>query len=208
MFIKVCGITRVEDAVAAAEAGVSALGFVFWPGSPRWITAGAAREIGRHVPPGIQRVGVFVNQSASEMQATAGEAALDIVQVHGDETPDCVSWWPREVFRSASLEEVDGTMALWSAKVALLLDAADRQRRGGTGRTIAWARAAEVARQRRVVLAGGLTPENVGDAIRIVRPWGVDVSTGVEASPGIKDAARVRQFVEAARCAAVEWRNA
>ncbi len=179
MFVKVCGITRVEDAVAAAEAGVSAIGFVFWPGS--------------------RRVGVFVNHAPAEMQAIAAESGIDVVQLHGDETPDRVTWWPGEVWRSASLDEIDGTVALWPAKVALLLDATDRQRRGGTGRTIAWERAAEVARRRRVVLAGGLAPDNVEEAIRVVRPWGVDVSTGVEEAPGLKDAARVRQFVEAVR---------
>jgi len=207
MFVKVCGITRMEDASAAAEAGASALGFVFWPGSPRWITAAAAAAIAARVPATVRRVGVFVNQSPAEMQSIASEVRLDVVQLHGDETPDRVAWWRGEVWRASSLDEVEGTLALWPAKTTVLLDVDDRERRGGTGRTIAWEQAAGVARRRRVVLAGGLTPENVGRAIAIVGPWGVDVSSGVEDAPGIKDAARVRQFIAAARVAGPSPRN-
>lgn len=201
MFVKVCGITRLEDAVAAAEAGASAVGFVFWPGSPRWITAGRAAAIAARVPAQVRRVGVFVNQPPAEMQAIAEEVRLDVVQLHGDETPDRIGWWRGEVWRAASLEEIEGTLALWPATTTVILDAGDRETRGGTGRTIAWEQAAAVARRRRTVLAGGLTPENVAAAIEIVQPWGVDVSSGVEDAPGVKTAAQVRQFVAAARTA-------
>ena len=195
IWTKVCGITRAEDALAAAQWGAAALGFVMWQGSPRRIAPAAAAQIVRRLPAGLTTVGVFVNASAEEIAAAVEEAGLTMVQLHGDEPASLVSELSWPLLRAVSVERVDSILATWPADITVLLDAHDPVVRGGTGRTIDWSAAAAVAAQRRTVLAGGLTPGNVRDAIRAVRPFGVDVSSGVEARPGVKDPDKLRSFL-------------
>jgi phosphoribosylanthranilate isomerase len=200
-FIKVCGITRVSDALHAVEQGATALGFVLWPKSPRAITVGRAAEIVAELPSHVMTVGVFVNEPIDGIRTAAAHAHLTAVQLHGDEPPayaDALDW---PVFRAVSVDEIDLASDAWSADTALLVDNIDPVRRGGTGSAVDWMRAAGVAKTRKVVLAGGLTPDNVATAIRAVHPFGVDVSSGVELAPGVKDLDKVTQFISNARLA-------
>jgi phosphoribosylanthranilate isomerase len=199
MFLKVCGITRLTDALHAADQGATALGFVFWPRSPRFVPPDRAAEIIRELPGTMMTVGVFVNESIDGIRQTVARTGITAVQLHGDEPPayaDAISY---PLLRSATVEDADQTAADWPAGTTLLLDADDRARRGGTGRTVDWTGAAQVASARRVVLAGGLTPANVAEAIAIVRPYGVDVSSGVEEAPGVKDLKKVTAFLASAK---------
>jgi len=195
MFVKICGITQLEDAEAAVAAGAGAIGFIFWPQSPRFIDPHRARVIAAALPPFVTPVGVFVNQPLDYVNGVASLVRLGVVQLHGDETPQFAAAVTRPVMKAVSIGSAD--TRLWPARVRLLLDVHDPLARGGTGRTIDWAAAAELASQRKVVLAGGLKPENVADAVARVRPYGIDVSSGVERSPGIKDHQRLRALFEA-----------
>lgn len=199
MFTKVCGITRLTDALHASRHGATALGFVFWPKSPRYVAPDRAAEIIRELPDTIATVGVFVNQPIDEIQRVASETGITTIQLHGDEPAAYATalGWP--VLKAAPIEHVNGSLDGWPDDTIVLLDAHDPVRRGGTGRTIDWSHAADVASARRVVLAGGLTPENVRDAIAAVRPYGVDVSSGVEKAPGVKDFEKVKRFLENVR---------
>jgi phosphoribosylanthranilate isomerase len=199
MIAKVCGITRLADALHAVQHGATALGFVFWPDSPRYIAPDRAATIVRELPPTITAVGVFVNQPVDAIARVAALAGIATIQLHGDEPAQYATTlgWP--VWRAMSLADVNGTLEAWPPDTTILLDAHDPVRRGGTGQPIDWAQAADVARLRRVVLAGGLTPENVQQAIARVRPFGVDVSSGVEEAPGVKNPDKVAQFLERAR---------
>lgn len=194
--IKICGITRAEDAWEAAAAGASAIGMVFWPGSPRAVDVKTARAVVAALPAGVPAIGVFVNQSVDDINAAIDGAGLFGVQLHGDEPLEMIGRIRRPVIRAASLDDAAIIDSLPPA-VTLLLDAADPRQRGGTGRTIDWQAAAAIARRRPVVLAGGLTPLNVEEAVRVVRPYAVDVSSGVELAPGVKDHGRIRAFAEA-----------
>lgn len=198
-FVKICGITRVSDALHATQEGATAIGFVFWPGSPRRVTAERAREIVAAVPSTIVTVGVFVNESIDGIQEVVALSGVNTVQLHGDEPPSYVRALGRPVLRAVSVNDAADACAAWPEEATLLLDTNDRVRRGGAGITVDWSRAAVIARTRRVVLAGGLTAENVVDAIATVRPCGVDVSSGVEATPGVKDLDKVSRFLENAR---------
>jgi phosphoribosylanthranilate isomerase len=205
IFIKVCGITSVSDALHAVEQGATALGFVLWPKSPRAVTVDRAAEIIAALPSHVMTVGVFVNEPIDGIRTVAARAHLTAVQLHGDEPPayaDALDW---PVLRAVSVDEIDVVAGAWSADTALLVDNIDPVRRGGTGEAVDWIRAAGVAKTRRVVLAGGLTPENVGTAIRAVHPFGVDVSSGVESAPGVKDLDKVTQFISNARLAFEEY---
>ena len=197
--VKICGITRLEDAEAAVECGADALGFVFWPKSPRYVETGRAREIVASLPPDVTTVGVFVNQVVDDVNRIANEVGLDLVQLHGDEDGDYVRSMERPVIKALPFvaEVWNGATADWLSKVRILLDVHDPVKRGGTGRTIDWTRAGEVANEIDFILAGGLTPENVGEAIARARPYGIDVSSGVEALPGIKDHQRLKALFEA-----------
>jgi phosphoribosylanthranilate isomerase len=196
--IKICGITRPDDARAAADAGASAIGMVFWPDSPRAVDTAAARAIVAALPAGVPAIGVFVNQTADEINAAIDGAGLFGVQLHGDEPVDLIERIRRPVIRAVTLGGLD-VLGVLPPQVTVLLDAVDPERRGGTGQTIDWAAAAAVARRRPIVLAGGLTPSNVEQAIAAVRPYAVDVSSGVETAPGIKDHARIAAFIDAVR---------
>jgi phosphoribosylanthranilate isomerase len=205
MFIKVCGITRVSDALHAVEQGATALGFVLWPKSPRAVGVDRAAEIIAALPSHVMTVGVFVNEPIDSIRSAAERARLTAVQLHGDEPPayaDALDW---PVIRAVSVDEIDLVAEAWPPDTPLLVDNIDPVRRGGTGGAIDWSRAAGVAKTRRVVLAGGLTPENVATAIRAVHPFGVDVSSGVESGPGVKDLDKVTQFVSNARLAFEEY---
>ena len=194
MLVKICGITRAEDAEAAVAAGAGAIGFVFWPESPRFIDPYRARKIAALVSPFVTVVGVFVNQPLDYVNAVASLVPLGAVQLHGDETPAFASGVSRPVIKAVS---VGVDTRVWAPRTTLLLDVHDPATRGGTGRTIDWTAAADVAAQRKILLAGGLTPDNVADAVARVRPFGIDVSSGVERAPGIKDPQRLLALFEA-----------
>ena len=195
MLVKICGITRMEDAEAAVAAGAGAIGFVFWPQSPRCIDPHRARAIAAALPPFVTAVGVFVNQPLDEVNGVASLVRLGAVQLHGDETPEFAAAVSSPVIKAVSVGGVD--MRAWPSRVRLLLDVHDPAARGGTGRTIDWTAAADLAARREILLAGGLTPDNVADAVARVRPFGIDVSSGVERAPGIKDHRRLRALFEA-----------
>ena len=197
--VKVCGITRMEDALLAAELGASALGFVFWPESPRYIDPDRAATIARVLPPLVSTVGVFVDQPIEEAQRIAQRVALTAVQLHGDEPTAYARRILQPVIRSVAVDDRFTAELLDSIppEITVLLDAHDPVRRGGTGRTIDWSAASAAAALRPVFLSGGLNPANVIDAITSVRPYGVDLSSGVESSPGVKDPARLRALFQA-----------
>jgi phosphoribosylanthranilate isomerase len=197
--VKVCGLRRVQDAVAAAELGASAVGFIFWPGSARCVDAETARTISAAIPAHVLRVGVFVDQTPAHVADVAAHVGLAAVQLHGSESAEAYTGSGCEIIKAFGVTDAFDTTAVDAlpAQVTVLLDAHDPVRRGGTGRTIDWSVAASVAGRRRTILSGGLTPENVREAVRRVRPWMVDVSSGVETAPGVKDAAKLRAFFEA-----------
>jgi phosphoribosylanthranilate isomerase len=188
MMVKICGITRQRDAEAAIGHGASAIGFIFWPGSPRFVDPYRARNIAKALPPFVSTVGVFVNQPREYINGVASLVPLSVVQLHGDETPEFASHLSRPVLKAVVRRE---SAREWPKSAMLLVDVHDPVKRGGTGRVVDWSMAAALARERHIVLAGGLTPENVAEAVAAVQPWGVDVSSGVEASPGIKDERRI-----------------
>lgn len=200
--VKICGITNLNDARVAIESGADALGFNFYPRSPRYIRPRDAREIIQELPPGILTVGVFVNESEPEVVARlAEEADLDAVQLHGDESPEYARAL-KGLYVIKALRVAEGFVAesaLEYETEAILLDAFDGRERGGTGRTFDW----EIARQVRelvpkLYLAGGLSVENVREAIERVRPYAVDACSRLESAPGVKDSERVREFISAA----------
>lgn len=198
MFIKICGITNSDDAKAAVTRGADAVGFIFWPSSPRFVEPEVARTIVGALPPSVAAVGVFVNQPAEHVNDVAARVGLRAVQLHGDESESFAAEISRPVIKSISLgsggmPDVDR----WPKSMTLLIDAYDPVRRGGTGTTVDWTAAAGVARHRRVILSGGLNPENVVEAITRVRPYGIDVSSGVERSPGVKDHTRLAALFDA-----------
>jgi phosphoribosylanthranilate isomerase len=199
--IKICGIRRLEDALLATELGASALGFVFWPSSPRFIDPYRVRPIVTALPPFVTTVGVFVNQPWAFVTEVSRLLGLGAVQLHGDEPPEMYARSACRVIKSVSVAADDRTLASRVAPVpahaTVLLDAHDPIKRGGTGRPIDWSQAAAVARTRRIILSGGLNAENVSAAIDAVEPYAVDVSSGVESAPGIKDAVKMRALFEA-----------
>lgn len=198
--VKICGLTRAEDAWEATHAGASAIGVILWPGSPRCVSAERAAEILAAVPPGVLKVGVFVDQPRSYVARVVRVAGLDAVQLHGRENPADYNMGVL-VLKSVPVgPRFDtSTIRAMPSNVLPLLDAADHKRKGGTGLTIDWHAGARAAAVRRIVLAGGLTPLNVREAIRAVQPFAVDVSSGVEAAPGRKSVALIRAFFEAVR---------
>ena len=198
MFVKICGITRAEDAAVAVTHGASAIGFIFWAKSRRYVDPDQARAIVRTLPPFVTPVGVFVNEPADAINAVAAQVGLGAVQLHGDETPELLDALVSPVVKAVGRIDAD-TAWRWPSRVRLLVDADERVQRGGTGITADWAAAAVLARQRPIVLAGGITPENVGDAVLTVQPFGIDVSSGVEDAPGIKNPEKLRALFEALR---------
>jgi phosphoribosylanthranilate isomerase len=201
VFLKVCGITRESDAQHAVRHGADAIGFVFWPDSPRFVGTEAAAAIVARLPANVRSIGVFVNEEPVLVREIAGRVGLHAVQLHGDETPAYAAALDLPVMRAVTLATIDRARGEWPEQTMFLLDAADPVQRGGTGRRVDWNRAARAINGARVVLAGGLTPDNVAEAIATVRPFGVDVSSGVEQEPGMKDVDKVSRFLERARAA-------
>ena len=192
--VKVCGIRRREDAQLAVTLGAAALGFVFWPRSPRAVTADQVRAIAERVPALIARVGVFVNQPPSEVFDIAARAGLTCVQLHGDENAADYAEAALPVIKALPVGQGFTLSAVEDVPpgVTVLLDAHVPVRRGGTGRVIEWTVAAAAAQVRPVILSGGLTPDNVRNAVAAVQPFAIDVSSGVESAPGIKDEGKLR----------------
>jgi phosphoribosylanthranilate isomerase len=202
--VKICGITNVPDALAAAEAGADMIGLMFYEKSPRHITMAMAREIARQLPPFVVKVGVFVNPSEDLVSRAIGECGVTLLQFHGEETPEFCTQFGVMSMKAFRVRDAASLQPLPAYPTdAWLLDAFSAHQLGGTGATFNWDLARE-AKQfgKPIFLAGGLTPENVAEAVRRVRPFGVDVSSGVESVPGRKDPARVRAFVNAAKGAA------
>jgi phosphoribosylanthranilate isomerase len=196
--LKFCGLTRPEDARLGAELGAWALGVVLWPRSPRGITAAQAEAVFAGVPGGVERVGVFVRPTLDDVAAAIEAADLTVVQLHDVEDIAPFFALRRPLVQAARLEGGEVRPAAHH-DATLLLDAHDPVRHGGTGIPIDWAAAADVSATRRVLLAGGLTPANVATAIAVARPWGVDVASGVEVAPGIKDHDKMRRFAAAVK---------
>lgn len=204
--IKICGITTEEDALFAASLGAWALGLNFAEGSPRCLTLERAAEIADVIPRRVRRVGVFVNAERRFIENAARHCSLDVVQLHGDEPPEaCLGWGGCEVIKALPLRMAEDAAALKNFHVFYhLVDSRGDGRYGGTGKTVDWSLAARAASTFRLILAGGLTPENVSEAVRRVRPFAVDVASGVESSPGIKDPYKMEKFFRAARAASEE----
>jgi len=222
LWVKICGMTTTEDAVAAAEAGADAIGLIFAP-SKRQVTAQIARDITQKLPHTIEKVGVFANESALQIEDIAAEVGLTAVQLHGDESPE----FARTLFRhggqrsraqmrvfktlhvTAGIEGVARGFLMETCVDGFLLDSVvhnvetGETQRGGTGQVFDWQRANEflpgLQRETRIVVAGGLSPLNVADAVRLLQPWGVDVCSGVESEPRKKDQQKIRAFITAAR---------
>jgi phosphoribosylanthranilate isomerase len=200
--IKICGIKTVTDALAAIDAGADYLGFNFYPKSVRFIEKSACAEITsvlKREHPHIKLVGVFVNSSVDEMLDILNICSLDLAQLHGDETVGMLSALDGKGFKAfrGIPESVDGFAR--SVSPAFLVDASVKGVYGGSGVTTDWNGAAELAKKYPLLLAGGLTPENVAEAVSRVKPWGVDVASGVESAPGEKDPSRMKAFVQAVR---------
>ena len=199
--LKICGMTRVGDALHAVREGATAIGFVFWKKSPRYIEPDRAGEIAAALPATVTTVGVFVNEPVDAIRETARIAGLRMVQLHGEETPAFVEQLDQPVMRAVTLDTLVEATETWPAETTWLLDSTDPSRRGAGRAAVDWPRAAVITRGRRVVLAGGLTPDNVEHAIATVRPIGVDVASGVESAPGVKDLDKVARFLANAQSA-------
>jgi phosphoribosylanthranilate isomerase len=196
--VKVCGITNAEDAVLACELGAAALGFIFVKASPRYIDPQAARTVIRELPPFVSKVGVFVNANRQTVLDIVKTAGLSLIQLHGDESPaycDAIPLPRVKAFRIEPDFEPDRLTAY--ACSAYLLDTFSEQAHGGTGRTFDWQIAQRAKAMGRIILAGGLNPENIAAAVKTVAPYAVDVSSGIEAKPGKKDATKMKSLFEA-----------
>lgn len=200
--IKICGITNLEDALLAAELGADALGFIFYPKSPRYVAPDAARQIIAQLPPFVLSVGVFVNEEAQVVRDLAAQVGLDWIQVHGQESPDYCRSLGRRVMKAFRIKDAGSLKDLepyQGAVQAFLLDTYKKGQVGGTGESFDWQLAREAKQYGQIVLAGGLTPENVGRAIKIAQPEAVDTASGTEAAPGRKDPEKLRAFFRAVK---------
>lgn len=196
---KICGITRVEDALIAAQAGVDAIGLVFYAKSPRAVSVAQAKDIIAALPPFVSTVGLFVNTSRAEINAILAELPLDVLQFHGDETPDDCEGFARPYFRALRMQpgvDIAQEAAKYTSAQAILLDAWVPGVHGGTGERFDWAQI-PVDLAKPLILAGGLNADNAPQAMQQVKPWALDVSGGVESSKGIKDADKMRRFLYA-----------
>jgi len=198
--VKICGITNLADATAAVESGADALGFVFVPSSPRVISPQKAAAIIARIPPFVQTVGLFVNEEPDRVNWVADFCGLDLVQLHGDEDPDYCPEIRRRIIKAIRVKDRHSLQGVDRYPVAAILcDAWSATGYGGTGERFDWSILNDVAVDRPLILAGGLTPDTVAWAVESVRPWGVDVSSGVEVSPGKKDHDLMRRFIAEAR---------
>jgi phosphoribosylanthranilate isomerase len=201
---KICGITNIEDALIAVAAGADALGFIFYRKSPRYVDPMMVQQIVAQLPPFVVPVGVFVNEEIKIVRDLMDTCGLALAQLHGDETATYCRELSRPVLKALRLKDrsIFLTLAEFQGRAGVrgfVLDAFTDQAYGGTGQVVDWTLAREAAQAATVVLAGGLTPENVGQALRAVQPYGVDVSSGVEVAPGKKDHEKVRAFLHAVR---------
>jgi len=208
MKIEICGITNANDAAQAVASGADALGFVLYRKSPRFVEPATVRELVADLPPFVLSVGVFVNESAEVVRNLMDQCGLSLAQLHGDETAAYCEQLGRPALKALRLKDRGSFLALAEfqgrANIrGFVIDAFSDQAYGGTGHTADWTLAAEAAKAAPILLAGGLTPANVFQAIQSVRPYGVDVSSGVEAAPGRKDPAKVKAFIESARLVSV-----
>jgi phosphoribosylanthranilate isomerase len=202
--VKVCGITNAEDARAAVDAGADALGFIFYEKSPRYILPAVAAGIIADLPPLIMPVGVFVNEGLAAVRSIMDACGLALAQLHGDENASYCRDLSRPAMKALRLKDRASMLAVAEYQGrggvrGFILDRFSEDAYGGTGQLTDWRLAAEIAKSTRVLLAGGLTPDNVAEAIRTVRPYGVDVSSGVEAAPGKKDHTKIVAFLDAVR---------
>jgi phosphoribosylanthranilate isomerase len=199
--VKICGITSLEDAETAILAGADAIGFIFYPGSPRWITPDRAREISGKFPERICRVGVFVDHDAREVKRIVQFCGLDLIQLHGNESPEyCRAFSPSVLIKAVTIQKEEDLARLKDYPVrAILAEAHDPVRRGGTGKTCDWNLARKAGERHRLILSGGLNPQNILPAMEAVRPLAVDVGSGVEARPGKKDPGKIKDLMAAVR---------
>jgi len=202
--VKVCGITNAEDALAAVAAGADALGFIFYEKSPRYVVPAVAAAIIAELPPLVTPVGVFVNEGLATVRSIMDTCGLALAQLHGDENVSYCRDLSRPTMKGLRLKDRGTLLALAEyrgrgAVRGFVLDAFSENAYGGTGQTTDWGLAADVAKTTPILLAGGLTPDNVAEAIRTVHPYAVDVSSGVESAPGKKDHAKIRAFIDAVR---------
>jgi len=198
--VKICGITSLEDALMAVEAGADALGFVFFRGSPRFISPERAAAIICRLPPFVQTVGLFVNEEQATVNEVTDRCGLDLVQLHGEETPGYCAAVRRRIVKAFRVKDASTLDDMANYRVAAcLLDAWSPAAHGGTGTTFNWEIAARAAASHRIILAGGLTPGNIAGAVATVHPYAVDVSSGVESEPGKKDAGLVTRFIRSCK---------
>ena len=198
--VKICGITNMEDALMAAEMGADALGFVFYRKSPRFITAENAAAIVRQLPPFVTTIGLFVDESGARVDSVRRQVGLDCLQFHGNESQNYLSQFSCRVIKAVRVADRSSLRAVGQLQAnALLLDSYRPGEPGGTGTTFDWTWLEGLETSARIILAGGLTPENVREAIGHCRPYGVDCSSGVEKSPGVKDRRLVGAFIKAVR---------
>jgi phosphoribosylanthranilate isomerase len=201
--IKICGITNVEDALAAAEAGVDALGFNFFRKSPRYVEPARAAEIINRLPPFVMPVGVFVNEREEKIRDIMFTTGIKVLQLHGDERPEFCERFANRVIKAFQVKDKDSLKHMVHYHVsALLLDSYHDGLRGGTGTTFDWHLAVVAKTFGPVILAGGLTPSNVAEAVKLVQPYAVDVAGGVEKDKGVKDQSKMKKFVSEVRKAA------
>jgi phosphoribosylanthranilate isomerase len=212
--VKFCGLTRREDAMAAADLGADAVGFVLWPGSPRYVSPDAARDLVRALPSDLETVGVFVDVANEDVTQAADYIGLSAVQIYGEEFrfPEDRTRLVIKPVKSGRIDDASlpETAGRWPDDVVLLVDAVDPVRHGGTGQLANWPFAAKLAEMRPIILAGGLTVKNVIEAIHGVMPFGLDVSSGIESAPGVKDLGKMREFLATAEyawgCLPSDWR--
>lgn len=196
--VKICGITRVEDAITAARYGADAIGLVFYKNSPRFVDTETAKKIALALPPFISKVGLFVDAGKDEVDAILSEVPLDILQFHGNETPEQCNEYTIHYIKAIRMQDdinIHDMTSKYSDAMALLLDTYVEGKHGGTGKSFDWSRIHENI-EKPVILAGGLTPDNVADAIHQVSPYAVDVSGGVESAKGIKDENKIAAFIQ------------
>ena len=194
--VKICGITNLDDALFASEAGADALGFVFYKKSPRYVEPKKAWDIIKRLPPFVTTVGVFADQTEAEIKGIISETDIDIVQLHGEEPPEFCEGLNKRVIKAIRVRGMENLTEVKRYKAcALLLDTYDRNLKGGTGKIFNWEIAREAKVFNKIIIAGGLTPDNVADAIKVVQPYAVDVSSGVEKQKGLKDHLKVKAFI-------------
>jgi len=198
MRVKICGITRMEDAQLAVELGASALGFIFYSGSPRFIAPADAAIIMSQLPRSIQKIAVFVSPSLQEVREQLERSGADIAQIHGEHSPELNQLGGRRLIYALPVHPTfdPSTIAHYRFAEAVLLDTYSREQHGGTGETFNWEVAVEAKKHGRIILAGGLNPNNIRSAIEQVNPWMLDVNSGVESEPGIKDHLKLKQLFD------------